>query len=88
MWAGSLAARLGWEGWSSWGTYTATGCLQGCVLVTGIWVELKERKRKKEGVHDENEDGNDHFGGDEPGDYQQVNPRTRNEETPLLENQD
>lgn len=29
VWAGSLAARLGSEGWSTWGVYLVTGCLQG-----------------------------------------------------------
>ncbi|OBT68545.1 hypothetical protein VE03_01697 [Pseudogymnoascus sp. 23342-1-I1] len=44
VWAGSLAARLGTEGWSIWGVYLVTGCLQGCLLVMGIYFELQARK--------------------------------------------
>jgi PQ loop repeat len=47
VWAASLAARLGKEGWSAWGVYMVTGCLQGCLLVMGIYFELMERKRRK-----------------------------------------
>jgi PQ loop repeat len=45
VWAASLAARLGKEGWSAWGVYLVTGCLQGCLLVMGISFELMERRR-------------------------------------------
>jgi hypothetical protein len=44
VWAGSLAARLGTEGWSTWGIFLVTGCLQGCLLVMGIYFELKARR--------------------------------------------
>lgn len=44
VWAGSLAARLGVEGWSTWGILLVTGCLQGCLLVMGIYFELKARR--------------------------------------------
>lgn len=44
VWAGSLAARLGIEGWSTWGIFLVTGCLQGCLLVMAIYFELKARK--------------------------------------------
>ncbi|OBU00278.2 hypothetical protein VE01_01448 [Pseudogymnoascus verrucosus] len=44
VWAGSLAVRLGTEGWSIWGVYLVTGCLQGCLLVMGIYFELQARK--------------------------------------------
>ena len=49
VWASSLAARLGPEGWSTWGVYLITGCLQGTLLVMGIVYELRERKREKAG---------------------------------------
>lgn len=52
VWAGSLAARLGTEGWSIWGVYLVTGCLQGCLLVMGIYFELQARKA---GTHLESE---------------------------------
>ena len=40
VWAGSLAARLGAEGWSAWGVYLVTGCLQGALLGLAIYLEL------------------------------------------------
>lgn len=40
VWAGSLAARLGAGGWSAWGVYLVTGCLQGSLLVMGIWFDV------------------------------------------------
>ncbi|KAL3419782.1 ATP synthase F0 [Phlyctema vagabunda] len=46
VWAGSLAARLGIEGWSTWGVYLVTGSLQGCLLVMGICFEVKARRTK------------------------------------------
>ncbi len=47
VWVGSLAARFGWEGWSTWGIYLVTGVLQGCLLAMGITFELRERRRRK-----------------------------------------
>lgn len=44
LWAGSLAARLGPRGWSSWGSFLVTGSLQGCLLVMGIIFEFRKRK--------------------------------------------
>lgn len=48
VWSASLAARLGVEGWSSWGTFLVTGCLQGCLLVMGICFEVKARRAARE----------------------------------------
>lgn len=48
VWSASLAARLGPEGWSSWGTFLVTGCLQGCLLVMGICFEVKARRAANE----------------------------------------
>ena len=48
VWAGSLAARLGSEGWSTWGIFVVTGCLQGCLLVMGISFEVKARRARQE----------------------------------------
>lgn len=45
VWVGSLAARLGWAGWSTWGIYLVTGCLQGWLLVMGIWFEMRARRQ-------------------------------------------
>ena len=46
VWSASLAARLGVEGWSTWGVFLVTGCLQGCLLVMGICFELKARQAR------------------------------------------
>ena len=46
VWAGSLAARLGMDGWSTWGVYVVTGCLQGCLLAMGIYFEMQARKSR------------------------------------------
>jgi PQ loop repeat len=47
VWSGSLAARLGIEGWSTWGVFLVTGCLQGCLLGMGIYFEVQARKAKQ-----------------------------------------
>jgi hypothetical protein len=50
VWSGSLAARLGIEGWSTWGVFLVTGCLQGCLLGMGIYFEvLAMRSRQHNG---------------------------------------
>lgn len=41
----SLALRLGAGGWSAWGVYLVTGCLQGVLLGMAIGFELRDRKR-------------------------------------------
>jgi len=48
VFAGSLALRLGSEGWSAWGVYLVTGCLQGTLLVMGSYYEIVRRRREKE----------------------------------------
>ncbi|RAL61086.1 hypothetical protein DID88_010427 [Monilinia fructigena] len=47
LWSASLAARLGWGGWSTWGVFLVTGCLQGCLLALGISFVLKSRREKR-----------------------------------------
>lgn len=47
LWSGSLFARLGWGGWSTWGVFLVTGCLQGCLLVMGISFVLRDRKERQ-----------------------------------------
>jgi len=47
VWSASLAARLGVEGWSTWGVFLVTGCLQGCLLGMGIWFEVKARRESQ-----------------------------------------
>lgn len=48
VFAGSLAARLGKEGWSTWAVYLVLGTLQGILLVMAICFELRDRRLKKE----------------------------------------
>ncbi|KAF6229026.1 hypothetical protein HO133_007140 [Letharia lupina] len=60
VWVGSLAARFGWEGWSTWGIYLVTGVLQGCLLVMGITFELRARKKGKAGLGGVAGDSNEH----------------------------
>jgi hypothetical protein len=47
LFAGSLFARLGFEGWSTWGVFLVTGCLQACLLIMGTYFELQARKEKQ-----------------------------------------
>ena len=47
VFAASLAARLGSSGWSAWGVYIITGCLQGCLLAMGITFELRNRRKSR-----------------------------------------
>jgi hypothetical protein len=46
LWSGSLFARLGFEGWSTWGVFLVTGCLQACLLIMGTAFELEARKKE------------------------------------------
>ncbi|KAI9372675.1 hypothetical protein BJX61DRAFT_428728 [Aspergillus egyptiacus] len=39
VWAGSLAARMGSTGWSTWGILIVTACLQGTLLVLAVFFE-------------------------------------------------
>jgi uncharacterized protein with PQ loop repeat len=48
VWAWSLFSRYGISGWSTWGVYCVTGCLQGCLLVMGINFEIQARRRGEE----------------------------------------
>jgi hypothetical protein len=48
IWAASLAARYGAEGWSTWGVYVFTGCLQGVLLGMGIHFEVARRRKERE----------------------------------------
>jgi PQ loop repeat len=79
VWAASLAARLGKEGWSAWGVYIVTGCLQGSLLVMGIYFEIMERRRRKDEAPD---------AGHQPSDAVNPTPQSNgqpSEQTPLLQ---
>ena len=55
VWSASLAARLGWAGWSAWGIYLITATMQGILLIMGIIFEIKH-KRKGGDASSEDED--------------------------------
>jgi hypothetical protein len=61
VFAASLAARFGMAGWSAWGVYIITGCLQGCLLAMGITFELRNRRKNRleESAHAEDTEGPD-----------------------------
>ncbi|EXF86364.1 ATP synthase F0 [Colletotrichum fioriniae PJ7] len=42
LFAGSLFARLGWEGWSTWGVFVLTASIQGVLLAMAIYYEFQE----------------------------------------------
>lgn len=75
VFAASLAVRLGPGGWSAWGLFILTGCLQGCLLVMSLWFLWRDRKAAKSGSgQDVNGNG--------------VSLRTEDsEQTPLLANE-
>jgi len=41
VFAGSLFARLGWAGWSSWGIFVLTATMQGILLYMAIYYEIQ-----------------------------------------------
>ncbi|KJR80239.1 uncharacterized protein SPSK_05335 [Sporothrix schenckii 1099-18] len=41
LFAGSLFARLGWAGWSSWGIFLLTAIMQGMLLTMAVYYELQ-----------------------------------------------
>ncbi|KAK3324008.1 hypothetical protein B0T19DRAFT_219402 [Cercophora scortea] len=45
VFAGSLFARLGWAGWSSWGIFILTAVMQGSLLYMAIYYEIQARNR-------------------------------------------
>ncbi|KAK0636711.1 hypothetical protein B0T17DRAFT_485853 [Bombardia bombarda] len=46
LFAGSLFARLGWAGWSSWGIFVLTATMQGALLYMAIYYEIQARNRQ------------------------------------------
>ncbi|KAH7395107.1 PQ loop repeat protein-like protein [Phaeosphaeria sp. MPI-PUGE-AT-0046c] len=47
VFAASLAVRLGPGGWSAWGLFIFTGCLQGCLLAMSLWFIYRDRQAAK-----------------------------------------
>jgi hypothetical protein len=48
LFAGSLFARLGPAGWSTWAIYLLTAAMQGSVLAMGIYYEMAARRQARE----------------------------------------
>lgn len=73
LFAANLAVRLGIAGWSAWGVYIVTGCLQGCLLIMALVFRAREKGKGQL-------DGRAPAGGDEPDE-----PRDAvDERTPLV----
>ncbi|KAK0641751.1 hypothetical protein B0T16DRAFT_335775 [Cercophora newfieldiana] len=51
IFAGSLFARLGWAGWSSWGIFVLTASMQGILLYMAIYYEMAARKHGGKPLH-------------------------------------
>ena len=88
LWAASLAARLGWEGWSTWAVYMAAATLQGCLLIMAVVFELRIRRRKQaiaEGREDDEEE-TDRAGAEVGEEAEDGETRGSDETTPLIGN--
>ncbi|KAL1845408.1 hypothetical protein VTK73DRAFT_585 [Phialemonium thermophilum] len=48
LFAGSLFARLGWGGWSSWGIFLLTATMQGVLLCMAVYYELRSHRQREE----------------------------------------
>lgn len=90
VWAASLAAREGAEGWSIWGVLVITACLQGILLVMAVYFEYFGLDSNRKGVHrtDENAGTNGSLhGGPQTPTREPVDVDRPSEETPLLQSQ-
>ncbi|OXV10200.1 hypothetical protein Egran_02038 [Elaphomyces granulatus] len=80
VWAASLAARLGTEGWSTWGLYVVTAVLQGSLLAMSVYFEyVNPQKSVSDGTP--SPEGIE----DEPEQEQDREQDQLSEETPLLQ---
>jgi hypothetical protein len=43
----SLYLRLGWAGWSTWGIFLLTACMQGILLIMALYYERKAAEEAK-----------------------------------------
>ncbi|KKK19936.1 hypothetical protein ARAM_005473 [Aspergillus rambellii] len=82
VWAGSLAARLGSKGWSTWGVLIVTACLQGTLLVLSIFFEYLGPNKGHS--HDYGKDGAEGTLGEEGNEAQEEQDYGPYEDTPLL----
>ncbi|KAK4448471.1 hypothetical protein QBC34DRAFT_407476 [Podospora aff. communis PSN243] len=51
IFAGSLFARLGWAGWSSWGIFVLTASMQGILLAMAIYYETVAHNQAGKPLH-------------------------------------
>ncbi|OJD21828.1 hypothetical protein ACJ73_06831 [Blastomyces percursus] len=84
VWAASLAARLGTEGWSSWGVYVVTALLQGTLLIMGIYFEYINPSKAESDVNSEENPVTD-SGANGIVAYRNNEENNPSEETPLLQ---
>lgn len=68
LFVGSLAKRLGVQGWSTWGIYLVTGVLQGMVLTMCIAFEIRDWKERKHARRIQIIKGNSHAKDDDDDD--------------------
>ncbi|KAJ4387124.1 hypothetical protein N0V93_007713 [Gnomoniopsis smithogilvyi] len=83
LWAASLAARLGWEGWSAWILYVFISTLQGVVLGMGLWFKWKKRGEVDEDEGEDEANAENERRQDEEG-RGRATERSGDEQTPLL----
>lgn len=87
LWAASLAARLGWEGWSAWILYVFISTLQGVVLGMGLWFKWKKRGQVEEDGENDDEvvvDGDGERTQEDEERRGRESRRPGDEQTPLL----
>ncbi|PGG98827.1 hypothetical protein AJ80_09464 [Polytolypa hystricis UAMH7299] len=88
VWAASLAARLGAEGWSTWGVYIVTAMLQGTLLAMAIYFEYINPTKSVDDLNSDRVAGEEGCSSpsssseEEEAEDQQFDPT---EETPLLQ---
>ncbi|KAK3352652.1 hypothetical protein B0T25DRAFT_478322 [Lasiosphaeria hispida] len=70
VFAGSLFARLGWAGWSSWGIFILTATMQGLLLSMAIYFEIQARNNPKPLQHPRSHLHANGFDDDVPGRYE------------------
>lgn len=87
VWAASLAAREGKNGWSIWGVLVVTAFLQGTLLVMAVYLEYFGPESKREAVHRADVDGMPNGAVIDRADAEARQPERTSEETPLLQNQ-
>lgn len=86
VWAGSLAARLGTKGWSTWGVLIVTACLQGTLLLLGVFFEYlgPNKGHAHHGGKDTTQDAEADDDDDDDDDNDDNDEEQPSEETPLL----